>query len=304
MKTISFYGGIWGDPFSKSTNSQDYKYREYINAPGIYDYMENSKETHPYYNAWLGIEYEHNFNDDGHKIVTEISGSYWQRKSTTHLQRSYINYPERDKNKKTSDYFKGANASIDIDYSLPYLKNGLIEIGFNCDYWPEATNKKIDTLSHLFPETYLLDSMRYEDFKSNEADFDAYFTIEHKFGNFKIKGGLRSENRLIQYKVINQPEHHDNKIYPGLYPSLHLSYSTKSMHNFSLSYTRRVNYPWASHINTFIVYDEDSYSTGNKNLKSTYTNSVEAGWTKYFTKFGSVDLKTYFRNNKNERNGF
>jgi outer membrane receptor protein involved in Fe transport len=104
--------------------------------------------------------------------------------------------------------------------------------------------------------------------------------------------------------VVNQPEHHGKKTYSGLYPSLHLSYATKNMHNFSLSYTRRVNYPWASQISTFIVYDEDSYSTGNKNLKSTYTNSVEAGWTKHFTKVGSVGLKAYFKNSKNEKNGF
>ncbi|MCL2246992.1 MAG: TonB-dependent receptor family protein [Lentimicrobiaceae bacterium] len=302
LKTISFYGGVWGQPFGKSTSSKDYQYHEYIDAPGIYDYVENSSETTPYINTWVGIEYEHNFNDEGHKLVTELSGSYWQNKNLAYLKRSYSYFPERDKDKKVSNYNKGSNVSMNINYSLPYIKDGMIEIGFSSDYWPEMMEKRIDTLSHLFSGIYFLDSMRYEDFKSHEADFDAYFTIEHKFGNFKIKGGLRSDNRLIQYKVINQPEHHDKKIYAGLYPSLHLSYSTKTMHNFNLSYTRRVNYPWAIHINTFIVYDEDSYSTGNKELKSTYTNSVEGGWTKYFTKFGSLGLKAYFKNNKNERN--
>jgi outer membrane receptor protein involved in Fe transport len=65
-----------------------------------------------------------------------------------------------------------------------------------------------------------------------------------------------------------------------------------------------VNYPWAVHINTFIDYDEDSYSVGNRNLKPTFTNSVEGGWTKYFEKFGSVGVKAYFKNTKDERNRF
>jgi hypothetical protein len=304
LKTISFYGGFWGSPFNKSISLQNYKYREYINKPGIYDYVENSTENGLNFGGWFGIEYEHNFNDDGHKLVTEISGGFNQFSEKSSFNRLYNQHPEMDKNKKTTNYFKGYWMDIDMNYSLPYIENGLIEIGMNGNYWRETNVIRTDTLSHLFPETYILDSMRYQNFVSDETDLDAYVTIEHKFGNFKIKGGLRSENRILMYNVINQPEHHDKKIYPGLYPSLHLSYSTKTNHNFNLSYTRRVNYPWANHINTFIVYDEDSYSVGNKNLKSTHTNSLEGGWTKYFTKFGSVGVKAYFKNSKNERNGF
>jgi outer membrane receptor protein involved in Fe transport len=92
------------------------------------------------------------------------------------------------------------------------------------------------------------------------------------------------------------------KYYPGLFPSLHLSYKTESMHNFNLSYTRRIGYPDVSQINPFIIYNEDNFETGNKNLVPTHTNSIEAGWTKYFTKFGSIGLSAYFKNNRNEIN--
>ena len=74
------------------------------------------------------------------------------------------------------------------------------------------------------------------------------------------------------------------------------------MHNFTLSYTRRVNYPQWHQLSTFIEYSTDSYSTGNPDLLPTYTNSVDAGWTKYFDKFGSVGLSAYYRNSKDEIN--
>jgi outer membrane receptor protein involved in Fe transport len=74
------------------------------------------------------------------------------------------------------------------------------------------------------------------------------------------------------------------------------------MHNITLSYTRRVNYPRNSQLTTFITFSDDSYSTGNENLRPTYTNSIEAGWTKFFEKFGSVGLSAYFRNSKDEIN--
>jgi outer membrane receptor protein involved in Fe transport len=177
----------------------------------------------------------------------------------------------------------------------------LIEIGFEGDFAVEDFIRRTDT---LFTNFYVLDSMRYENYYGQRNDLDAYITVQHKFGRFTLKGGLRSENRIVQYKVINQPEHHDKKTYPGLFPSLHLSYATKNMHNFHLSYARRVSYPRTSQICSFIEYGEDSYTTGNPKLKSTFTNSVESGWTKYFEKFGSVGVSIYYRNNKNERNGF
>jgi len=305
LKTISFYGGGWSNIFNKSNSYQDYMYREYIYKPGIYDYEENSNSTHSNMNTWFGVEYEHNFNDDGHKLTTEISGGFGNQRSINNFQRSYHNYSEMNKNKKTTNHFKGSSVSLDIDYSLPYHENGTIEIGFSGTYWPEEMDKRTDTLSHFSSEIYVLDSIRYQHYVSNEGDMDAYVTIQHKFGNFTIKGGLRSENRILNYVVTNMPKHHDTKKYLGLYPSLHLSYATKTMHNFNLSYSRRVNYPWVTHINTFIEYDENSiYFVGNKNLKATHTNSVEGGWTKYFTKFGSVGLSAYFKNSKNERNGF
>jgi len=302
LKTISFWGGCWGMPFNKGNASDDYEYREFINNPGVYDYMEEYMRNYTAIGGNFGIGYEHNFNNEGHKLVAEIYGGIYNNTQVKSFQRYYDNYPELNKDKKSSRSFTGYSAGIEMNYSLPYIKNGLIEIGVEGNYWYETDVKRNDTLSHLSPEVYILDSMRYLNFKSNEGDLNVYITIEHKFGNFTIKGGLRSENRLLNYTVINQPEHHGTNIYPGLYPSLHLSYATKSMHNFNLSYTRRVRYPWAMHINTFITYDEDSFSTGNPNIKSTYTNSVEGGWTKYFDKFGSVGISAYFKNNKDEIN--
>jgi outer membrane receptor protein involved in Fe transport len=303
LKTISFFGGFWGSPFDKTTSSRDYKYREYINNPGIYDYTENTAETESHYDVELGIEYEHNFNDDGHTLVTELSFEYWQGKDHSSLNRLYNEHSEMNKNKKKAENYKSYSTNLKIDYSLPFLEDGLIEIGFDGDYEHEITDRRADTLHHL-SEIYMLDSMRYYNCIYNNSDLEAYVTVKYDFGNFSIKGGLRSQSRIFNYNVINSPKDHDTKSYTGLFPSLHLSYKTKNMHNFNLSYTRKVRYPWAGQINTFIIYEEDGYETGNPNLRATYTNAVEGGWTKYFNKFGNVGLSAYFRNTKDERNGF
>jgi outer membrane receptor protein involved in Fe transport len=303
LKTISFYGGVWVNPFYKDIQNQDYIYREYINNPGAYDYQENDAETSYAWDVDLGIEYEHNFNDEGHTLTTEWYFDYWQRNSSSSLQRFYNQHSEWNKDKKNTEIYKSYSTNLKIDYSLPFLENGLIEMGFDGDYSHELEDKRTDTLQHL-SGIYLLDSIRYYNCIENNSDLEAYVTVQYKFGNFTLKGGLRSQSRIFNYKVINSPANRDTKTYTGLFPSLHLSYATKTMHNFNLSYTRKVRYPWGAQINTFIIYEEDSYETGNPNLKSTYTNAVEGGWTKYFEKFGNVGLSAYFRNTKNERNGF
>jgi outer membrane receptor protein involved in Fe transport len=286
-------------PWGKTTSFDDYQYREYINNPGIYDYTEKSESGGARSGGYLGVDYEHKFNDKGHKLVSEIWGGYWKPNRNESLQRIYSHYPELNKDRKVThrdlNYYFGG----EMNYSLPYHKNGMIEIGVKGYYYTELLNRRTDT---LFLDTYVLDSMRYENAVFQGGDFDAYITVQHKFGSFTMKGGLRSENRFLDYHYINQPEHHGKNTFAGLFPSLHLTYVTKSMHNFNLSYTRRVNYPRNSQLSSFIVYREDSFSTGNPDLKSTYTNSIEGGWTKYFNKFGSVGISAYFRNNKDEIN--
>jgi outer membrane receptor protein involved in Fe transport len=300
LKTISFWGNCWSMPWAKNNSSENYIYREFINNPGIYDYRNETELFATYrIGGYFGIEYEHNFNGDGHKLVTEIWTSISNQNSNHKFQRLYKNYPELNKDKKMT--FNGANYSFggEINYSLPYHKNGVIEMGTEGFYSKEVLIRRSDT---LFADIYVLDSMRYEDYVGQWSNLNAYITVQHKFGGFTMKGGLRSENRFLEHHYNNQPEHHGKNIYAGLFPSLHLTYVTKSMHNFNLSYTRRVSYPRNSQLSTFIVYYEDRLATGNPDLKSIYTNSIEGGWTKYFNKFGSVGISAYFKNNKNDIN--
>jgi outer membrane receptor protein involved in Fe transport len=161
---------------------------------------------------------------------------------------------------------------------------------------------KTDTLLANTSDTYELDSMRYLNTDSKRSIIDGYITFEQKIKKFTIKGGLRIQYSTDNSDYINAPEHNVDKDYTGLFPSLHLSYATDNMHNFSLSYTRRMNIIDPSKVTTFITYSEDSYSTGNSDLRITYTNNIGVSWTKYFTKFGSVGLSTYFRNSKDEIN--
>ena len=58
--------------------------------------------------------------------------------------------------------------------------------------------------------------------------------------------------------------------------------------------------PGEEQISNFRRYGDDSYSTGNPNLKDSYTHSMEAGWQKYFLNFGNIGIEGYGRLSTNE----
>jgi outer membrane receptor protein involved in Fe transport len=91
----------------------------------------------------------------------------------------------------------------------------------------------------------------------------------------------------------------EEKGYLNWRPSLHISYRTKSMHNFNLSYSRRIAPPGARNLTSYKFYSSESFTTGNPDLLPTYTNSIEGGWTKYWHRFGSLGLTAYYRDSKN-----
>ena len=85
-----------------------------------------------------------------------------------------------------------------------------------------------------------------------------------------------------------------NKHYLTFSPTVHASYSTKSMHNFTFSYTHYVVPPTATQLSRYTVYGYDSYSTGNPDLKKSYTDNLELGWERYFDHLGSIGLCAWY----------
>ncbi len=302
MNTLSFWLGAYPG-FGKSEAEAFTSRHERIFPQGFFkrfDYttLNNSRSTNA--GAYMGVWYEHDFNEKGHKIEANIGGSFHYNDGSSFFDRDYT--PQDYLDKKRDGLSKSVSYGFDagLDYTIPYHENGEISVGVSGEYGNSTSLTRYDTLVRGTESLYVTDSLRFYDANTREGDFDAYVTIEHRFGGFTIKGGLRSQYIHYDLNIHNSPADNVVKGYWSLYPSLHLSYRTKSMHNFKLSYTRRVRNPSASQLTTYRNYSEDSFSAGNPDLLPTYTHSVDAGWTKFFQKFGSVGISAYYRNTKDQ----
>ena len=298
MNSIYFWAGCY--PSIGHSESLDTTYhQEYIFNPCDRSYFEQQISRGIGGGGYGGMWYEHKFNNKGHKIGVDVSFWTYRNKSTGAESRDYLFLDPLDK-KQMQEYRWGTlNLNASVDYTIPYHKNGEIELGVSGDYSPTLNYSRRDTLVFSTDE-YVLDEIRFKDVRARNGSFDAYATIQHRFGNFTVKGGLRTEYEIYNLLILNDPLHDVHKGYWGLYPSLHLSYRTKNMHNFKLSYTRRVSNPDGDDLCTRIEYGEDSYSVGNPDLRQSFTNSIEAGWTKYIKKFGNIGINAWFKNSKDE----
>lgn len=301
MKSISFWCGTYGG-LGKSLSYSNQSRNEYLYNEGFYQYMTNQFSNNGYYGGYMGAWYDHKFNEEGHNISANIGFSSWNYYSDGFYYRNYQITNNLDKIKDTKNLYNNYYIDGGLDYTIPYIKNGEIGLGFNGEFGPSKSLEQNDTLIDFIDFEYITDSLRYKNGKEREGNLDFYATIQHKFGDFTVKAGLRTEYEHYDYFILNSPADNVDKGYWGFFPSLHLSYKTKSMHNFRLSYTRRVSNPEASSLSTFYDYSEDGYSMGNPDLRCTFSNSIEAGWTKFFQKFGSIGLSAYYRNSKDEIN--
>lgn len=298
MNSIYFWAGTYpgfgGYTFLDSTYHQ-----EYIYNPSDRSYVHNLKQDIIGAGGYGGLWYEHKFNSMGHKISANVGFWAWGRNQDGGSSRDYLYLDYLDKEQKQLSKYRMANLSASLDYTIPYHKDGEIELGVSGDYNPHLNYYRNDTLVFSTNE-FVLDELRFKDVRTRDGSFDAYATLQHRFGGFTLKGGLRTEYEIYNLLILNDPAHNVHKGYLGFYPSLHLSYRTKNMHNFKLSYTRRVNNPSGDDLCTRIDYGEDSYGIGNPDLRQAFTNSIEAGWSKYINKFGNIGLNAWFKNSKDE----
>ena len=292
----------WGRNNSNASTLRE----EYLNTNGLplfnpytvdYRTVSNSRSSNFFMNG--GVYYQHKFDNKGHNLSVSANGMGWGYQGSGSVIRQFalpVNYVRAISSHESSNNMGG---EVEIVYNRPYSENGEISVGLNSGYNVENTYSMRDTLSD---NEWVNDVFRSYEARFTNMNNEAFVTLQHKFGNFTVKPGVRFVSELLGGAYADSSQYDFSKPFFSVRPSLHLTYRTESMHNFNLSYTRRISAPDAEELSMFPLYNEDEFSTGNPDLDRIFTNSFEAGWTKYFMNFGSVGLSAYYRGKTNEVN--
>ena len=299
--TSSLTAWVGGWPYSdRNSFYNDYQYFEYQPTLRNLSYLDTVKNHGITYGGYAGAWYEKRFDTTGRKLSASFNGFFYRNYGYSDNWRDYAT--GTDFTRHTDADMLHPNGSLEVNYTHPLKNNFEIEAGAEVGF---GGNHDYETLDSLLPSGDW-DNMRHRSYEAYGRFYStaAYVTAQKRWGGFTAKLGLRFEDKFlhgeVEHKALGDKVTMDTS-FPGIVPSIHLSYQTKNFTSYSLSYTRRFSAnDNLLDYNNFRIYDEYSYRTGNPNLLMSYAHNLEAAFNKYVMGFGNIGLNAYFRANTNE----
>lgn len=251
------------------------------NVPGFnMDYTHKFGENHSLsvsgtYSSWDGVD---------ENLVTEFE-----------TDLNYNELKTQSALKYTKDNFN-YQYRLNADYKKP-IKTGTLEAGFQYRYENRKDDlvfKNLDVASNEWIVNTLYTSKL--DYKNDI--YSGYVTFSDKKWGIGYMAGLRSEyfSRNIEFSSDGDTYNYDKFM---LYPSVHLSKSIKEIHQFQLSYSRRINRPQPWLLNKTPGYiDPYNIFKGSPNLEPEFTDAFELNYRVTY-KIITLSVQTYYRNTTN-----
>ncbi len=287
-------------PSNSNSSSLSETYRhEYINDAGFYEYsvFNESHQTTTF--GSMGISWQHRFQKPQHNMGFQLNSNYDFGKPWVQEIRTFKDQSQLNRDIITVNEFVDFGYDAKLEHNYPYSKYGEVYLSVTDRFLPDNNICTYDTLG---ADGYVTDWRRSENRELNKRQTAGIVMLQHHFGRLTVKPGISWEHTRVKATYHDTPEYDTLMHFAYWRPSLHLSYRTPSMHNFSFSYTRKTDYPWVRYFTRRAVYSEESFSIGNPLLKPTLIDVFELSWAKYYDQLGSVNVKGYYNNSINAIN--
>ena len=297
QRTVRVWGGAYP---SLSTNNAttDCQWRELIYAPGDYSYRNTSDYRFPQAGGFGGVEYTRRFNAEGEKLWLQLGASTFGYHGNGTDTRTYTSLVGQDVTLQSDTRsHNGLSTYIDAGYTLPLGKLWELEVGLGGGR--EFPSSYVYTADSLIGGIAVHDTLRSYVSSKSSWKYQAYATLLRRIGDLTVKLGLQAGRKHVEGTWDGHTTATVDRTWSMPVPSVHLTYSTPSMHNFSLSWTRRTETPTADNLSSFVNYYTESYDVGNPSLKPTVTHNIEGRWDKYYDGFGTVGAEVYWRTEQN-----
>ena len=266
-----------------------------------WDYLDNEKIESRFeaktlnkgFSSWgnVSADYQKKFDNKGHRLNMSLWGNFSPSSMLEQGIRTYTNENPifENLNKEYATSSDDYSFTLTTRYTKPYNEKGEISagltLGVDNDYNIKDVNK-FDSVSQVYN---LIDSLRSFDKHSNNYEASGYVDWRYKIKDFTMSFGLNADAELRDFISQNTYFADDTSMFFfSMRPRVRLSYRTKSMHDFNISYSLSTSKPSTNNITTFRNYSEESYSVGNRDLENAYSHRIGVGWSKFFMKAGYI----------------
>ena len=273
----NYFEGVEQKYYFKSNSEMNV----YGNVPGLnLDYTHRFGENHTLsisnaYSSWDGVD-----ENVVTEFATDLSYKELKTQSALRYRKDNFNYQYR----------------LNVDYKKP-VKKGTLEAGFQYRY----ENRKDDLVfKNLDTENneWIINTLYTSKLDYKNDIYSGYVTFSDTKWGIGYMAGLRSEyfNRSIKFSNDGDTYNYDKFM---LYPSVHLSKSIKDIHQFQLSYSRRINRPQPWLLNKTPGYiDPYNIFKGSPELEPEFTDAFELNY-RVIVKILTLSVQTYYRNTTN-----
>ncbi len=301
--TITVSGQIGNRGFNMVSNTQMSELL-YVNDALMNSnyYVQNSYSTRQGLLYEGSIDFDHKFNNKGHKIRAYIDVRNYlpDKVNGTELDTTDQDWQVISQDiyyQESREQSSGLRIRGQVDYELPLANGRKIEAGYVGRYYNMGSDYALYEKYGNSDWSELTDySNEYSMIRNIEA---AYFTYTGKLGKlFDYQLGLRGE---YTYRLVNQlttaEQFKINRF--DFFPSAHISRRFGQSFQMQLSYSRRVRRPRGWFLNPFPTYvDQYTVQQGNPELLPAFSDSYEFNVVKYF-KSSYLSVETFWRQTKN-----
>ncbi len=277
---VSGTSGYWRDQNNIRTLIEGFNPEPFSRVSARTDSRDN------WNNQTYNFNVRHNLNDKGAELTFDADYSHFTNRTYQNSDNFFFNTGNQQA--ATPNLLRG-NTSTDVviqaaklDYTQPLPKNAKLEAGLKSSF--VKTNNAIRFLRN-HEDDFVVDPLLTNQFLYEETIHAGYLNANKQFKGLSVQAGLRAEYTISDGRSVTLQQR-VKRDYLNLFPSLSVSHSIHQKHNFSYSYSRRIDRPSYRDLNPFTYFlDQYTFGRGNPFLQPQYTNAfaVNYGFKQFFT---------------------
>ena len=258
----------------------------------------------------LALNYNNNFNDEGHKLTADFQYSFDEEIKPIQIVENETFPNNNILDAQNIDQIELQNeVLIQVDYVLP-MGEAQFEAGYRGNF---EENDNDFALEQRNPDSGIFEPRPEltNRFVFNQKVNALYTQYGNKYGKFSFLAGLRLENTQLKGQVTgvdveslqeilgSEIDLDFNKNYLGLFPTINLIYELAENENISLGYNRRINRPRGFFINPFPSFSSrTNVFQGNPDLDPAFANAYDIGYLKRWDKL-TLTSSVYYQKETN-----
>lgn len=199
--------------------------------------------------------------------------NYYAEKNYNYLQTAGGNLDQNQVSHNNNNTYE-----FKSDFSLRRNKR-VFDAGIDFKY---VDRHNLSNIENNVAGSYVTDPLLRNDYRYKEALYAAYLSYGSRIRNFSYSLGLRGE--YIDIRSYTNDVANPRKGYFEPFPTVFLSYALPADNEIQLSYTRRINRPRGSNLNSYKDFSDSSNITfGNPDLDPEFVSAIELNYIKQWT---------------------